>query len=1067
MRVKRHSSFFAAVITLLLTAGCATDKNTSRTRWWKAFNTRYNVYYNGAQAYIDASLEKEQGNRDDFTKMLPIYTVANKTSRDIGRANYARAIEKAQKAIRLYSIKRRPEWTKTRRKTARDVEWLNRREYNPFLWKAWMLLGRAQFMSGDFDEAASTFAYMSRLYATQPAIYGRARAWLAKCYAEGGWLYDAEDVITKIRRDSLHWRAVKEWDNTYADYFLRSGRLDEAAPYLRKAISHEMRRKQRARLWYILGQVEAELGNKDKAYGAFKRVVRLNPPYELAFNARISMTEVLAGQQSEKMIKRLQRMALSENNRDYLDQIYYAIGNIYLSRKDTLKAISAYESGSSKALRSGIEKGVLLLKLGNLYWTRNDYSNARRCYGEAIGLLDNDRADYKQLSERAKVLDELVPFIETVHLQDSLQTLAKMPEQDRNAAIDRIISELRNKEKVERDAQAMANDVQQDGGQGTTVAGMNNQTAQTITQKQGSSWYFYNPVAVSQGKITFQKLWGKRENVDDWQRINKTVVAFGDANEGLSEYKQDSMHVVVEAQNSVDDAKDNLDNDPHKREYYLVQIPFTPQQKAESDKIIEESLFNAGVIFKDKLNNLKQSESFLCRLVNNYSDCERTDDALYHLFLLYSRRGDTVQATAVLDRLKHDFPDSKYTSVLTDPYFYENARFGVHIEDSLYAATYNAFKADNYSEVIVNTAISAKRFPMGANRDKFIFINALAHLNSGDTKGCLDGMESVVVQYPQSEVSKMAGMIINGVKAGRQLYGGRFDMSGVWRQRTEAIDGKDSIKQRAFKAERNTPFTFLIVYAPDSINANKLLFELARHNFTNFLVRDFDIVTDELNGLNRMKVGGFRNYDEALQYARQLYSNAALRQLITHGRTIIISNENLEMLGTQLSYADYEAFYERHFVPLRVSTVRLLTEPETIEYLPQNEMPVDSNESTVTEGEELYNGGVIEAPVNGDDDGITVVPEVNESVETQKAKSAEGVKKQGKQTVQPVKKTAERTKTLRRELWEKTQQQREDTGIDFNDDFQTVPKAKDTKKKALKEETKIEVEDEYYDLGGF
>lgn len=408
IRLKKHIIPLLTVIALAVTAGCSTEKNTSQSRWWHSFNARYNTYYNGSVAYIDGSLEKESGNKDNFTEIIPLYTVGNKNSRELGKANFDRAIEKSQKAIKLHSIKRRPQWTKNRKKTEKDIEWLNRKEYNPFLWKAWMLMGRSQFMKGAFDEAASTFAYMSRLYSTQPAIYGRARAWLAKCYVEEGWIYDAEDVITKIRRDSLHWRAVKEWDYTYADYYIRTGRYAEAIPYLRKVIRHEMRRKQKAREWFLMGQLEAALGHKEKAYKAFKRVIRLNPPYELEFNARIAMTEVMAGTQSKKMIRRLRRMASSDNNKEYLDQVYYAIGNIYISQKDTANAMAAYEKGNAKSTRNGIEKGVLLLTLGNLYWDKEDYDNARRCYGEAIGLLDKERKDYQTLSDRSKVLDELV-----------------------------------------------------------------------------------------------------------------------------------------------------------------------------------------------------------------------------------------------------------------------------------------------------------------------------------------------------------------------------------------------------------------------------------------------------------------------------------------------------------------------------------------------------------------------------------------------------------------------------------------------------------------------------------
>ena len=194
-----------------------------------------------------------------------------------------------------------------------------------------------------------------------------------------------------------------------------------------------------------MGQLQAAIGKREEAYKAFKHVIRLNPPYELEFNARIAMSEVMAKGNAKKMIARLKRMASSDNNKEYLDQVYYAMGNIYLNEKDTVHAISAYEKGNAKATRSGIEKGVLLLHLGDLYWGMEKYSDAQRCYGEAIGLLDKDRKDYQQLSDRSKVLDELVPHTEAVHLQDSLQALAQMDEKDRNAAIDRVISQEERK----------------------------------------------------------------------------------------------------------------------------------------------------------------------------------------------------------------------------------------------------------------------------------------------------------------------------------------------------------------------------------------------------------------------------------------------------------------------------------------------------------------------------------------------------------------------------------------------------------------------------------------------
>lgn len=1089
MKAKKSYILIAVVALVALLASCSTEKNTSRSRWWHSFNARYNTYYNGSVAYIDASLEKENGNKDNFTEMIPMYTVGNKKSRELGKANYDKAIEKCEKAIKLHSITKRPEWTKSRRKTERDIEWLSRKEYNPFLWKAWMLMGRSQFYQGAFDEAASTFSYMCRLYATQPAIYGRARAWLAKSYIEQDWLYDAEDVIRNMQRDSIHWRAQKEWDFTYADYYIHTGDYDKAIPYLKKSIDHEMRKKQKARLCFLLGQLYAATGKNAEAYKAFKSVVRKNPPYELEFNARIAMTEVMGASQAKKMVGKLKRMAASDKNKDYLDQVYYAIGNIYLAQKDTLKAISNYEKGNKKATRSGIEKGVLLLKLGDLYWQQEKFSDAQRCYGEAIGLLDKDRKDYEQLSARSKVLDELVPYTDAIHLQDSLQALAKMSEKDRNAAIDRVIAELKRQEKEQKrleDEKNAQQTMQRNGAMGNRNNTNRNNTAQTQqNNRQNAVWYFYNAMAVQQGKQAFEKLWGKRENTDNWQRVNKTVVGNlnGDADMELTEEQKDSIAKAEQAQDSLEQLKDSAQNDPHKREYYLVQIPFTEDQVATSNLTIMDGLYNSGVIFKDKLDNLDLSKKQFTRLETQYPDFEQKADMYYHLFLLYSRLGQHDVAAGYVEKLKAEYPENQWTILLTDPYFKENAQFGVHIEDSLYAATYDAFKADRLSEAKANAQISATRFPLGENRDKFLFIGGLAKLNDGDSKGCVDDMKAVVEKFPQSKLAEMAGMIVNGVNAGKPLHGARFDLGDVWTRRTAVLADSDSINAKTFDAERNTEFVFMLAYVPDSVDENKLLYQMAKVNFTHYVVRNFDLAIEDANGLRRMVVRGFRNYDEALQYARGLAEQAGLQQLLSGCKAIVISDKNLPLLGTNFSYADYQDFYDKNFAPLKISSQPLLTEPIHV-------APKEDAERETSAPAEAKAGN----ENNSNTDGELLLP-VEEEVKKKAEANEEIIPLEPEKKVEnnnvddtiiplePEKKAENNNvdDTIIPLEPEKNQnagnnENNDDEIIIIDDDsnkatddeiyFEDTPQTQQNKKEAKKQE-KYELEDEYFDLDGF
>ena len=955
MRRLYHSILFLSFI-VLMTAGCSTHKNTAKNRFWQSFTAKYNTYYNGKLAFNDGALEKEKGNKDNYTETLPLFTVGNKQSRQLGKGNFDRSVEKMEKTIKLHSIKAKPEWRKSRRKTEKDREWLSRKEYNPFLWKAWLMMGKAQFQKGEFEEAAATFSYMSRLYQTQPAINSMARAWLANCYTEMNWLYDAEDVMRNMTRDSIPYQAAADWNLTYANYYIRNAEFEKAIPYLKKVIKKERRKTQKAREWFLMGQMESALGHRDLAYKAYQKVVRQSPPYELEFNARIAQTEVMAKGNAKTMIARLKRMARSDNNKDYLDQVYYAIGNIYLMQQDTLRAIAAYEEGNEKATRSGIEKGVLLLKLGDLYWIREKYNDAQRCYGEAIGLLDKERKDYEELSRRSKVLDELVPYTDAVYLQDSLQVLAKLPEKERLEAIDRVIEALKKKEKEEADKAREAeveNALQKQGAIGNRNQPIQpNQPNQNPASKDGQ-WYFYNQIAVNQGKQTFQKQWGKRENADNWRRSNQTVVNLEDSSmppEGdMAEMASDS----IAADNPADTAAENeeaeadtLANDPHNREYYLAQIPFTEEQVAASNLIIMDGLYNSGVIFKDKLDNLRLSEKQLQRLTMQYPDYEQTDLAWYHLFLLYSRMGLHDKAQSCLARLQSDYPESECTILLSDPYFEENQRFGEHIEDSVYAATYDAFKQDKHSVIAANVKLSEERFPLGENRPKFIFIHGLSLLNQGDAKGCVNELKTVVEKYPQSEVTEMAGMIIKGVQEGRQLYGGKFDLDDIWNRRDLTLE-EDSTAVDTLSAERNVPFQFILVYQPDSLNENQLLYEMAKFNFSNFLVRNFDLNIERLQGFSRLAISGFLNFDEALQYARQLYAAEGMAETLRPCRSLVISDINLALIGTRYSYKDYDEFYEKTFMPLQISNEELLQIPEDIEIL--NEEDIDDTESEGTE----------------------------------------------------------------------------------------------------------------------
>lgn len=923
--LKKLVNIIGLVVALMLLAACSTEKNTPLTRNVQGFKARYNTYFNGHEAYKEGVYQQEQGNKDNYTELIPLFITGNKPTVKIGTSNFGTAIEKCQKTIKTHSITKRPEWKKTRPKTAKDKAWLSQKEYNPFLWRAWMLMGEAQFRQGDYMEAASTYAYIQRLFFNKPNIVAKARVLEARCYAEMDWYYDAENVIKEAERDSFPTSYLPMKALVVGDLQLRQGQYADAVLNIEQGLRMSHRPLERTRMYMLLGQLYHKIGRDGEAYKYFKKVIRRNPPYDLEFNARIQMTEAMAKGKAKQMIRRLTAMSKNDKNKDYLDQVYYAIGNIYLAKGDTMRAIWAYKDGVEKSTRNGIEKGVVMLHLGQLYWDTEKFVDAQKCYSQVLGLLDKERDDYKEADERSKVLEDLLPYATAVETQDSLQAMAAMDSVARMKKIHSMIDELKKKEKEEeKKALDAANNSSASGNR--RVPGSANGRPGAAQNGRGTAvWYFYNPTSVAAGKKEFEKKWGKRELADDWRRSNKTVLGdFSDGAEadslvGDSLAAADSVAVKDDDRKLSKAEKDSIKaeeyaNDPHRPEYYLKDIPLTEEQKAESDALLVDGLYGSAVIYKDQMENLPLAEKTFKRILIDFPDFSEMNGVYYNMFQLYSREGRRDEAEVYRQRLIEEYADDEHAKLIADPLFEYKGMYGKHIEDSVYAAAYDAFKAGDYSTVISNSQKMASDYPNGANRARFMFLEALSRLEQGDKDHFMSDLKALVEKYPQSSVSELAGLYVKGLKEGRLLHAGSFEMGSIWDRRMSVADEMDSLAlDSAFTQEKNCDFVFVVAYEHGSVDENQLLYEMARYNFTSFSVRNFDISIVPSEGIDMLQVRTFLNYDEAYIYMHRLLNNADMAYKLDGLKTFIISEDNLKKLMKGLSFSDYFDFYDANF----------------------------------------------------------------------------------------------------------------------------------------------------------
>lgn len=933
-RISNVFGFLAATVFVVALGGCNTSKNTATTRFIKGFKSHYNTYFNGQQAYLEGLTQKRAGINDNYMNTLPLLMAGNEDAKKLGSSNFETAVTKCEKTIQVHSIHSKPVRKSGQRLTAKDKEFRLRTEFNPFLWNAWILMGKSQMEKGDFVDAASTFAYTARLYKMQPEIKCLAQSLQAVCYAELTWYYDAEHLLDEVRRAGVPKEAKRYYGQAYTNLYIHQKKWKEALPYLQEEVKHMKHGVEKGRGCFLLSQVYERLGMKKEAYNALSKCIRQSPPYEMRFNAEIAQTEVITGKSVKSKISKLKGMARKSNNKNFLDQVYYAMGNAYLHIPDTTKAINAYEFGGKNSFKKGIPQGMLMLQLGDIYWNREQYSDALRCYKIAVSKIKFENDRFQEIRLRSKVLETLAPHTDVIHLEDSTQALTRMSEKDRNDAIDRTIAiEKKKMEEAEKQRKDSIFKARTSGGRVSATKTDNKTAAKTAsTTSKSGVWYFYDQNTINQGMELFQKQWGNRANEDNWRFSDKSgsskasssssqTTATGNDAVDLAK-KEEAMSDSVRAANkrkkkgTVDP---NDSTDKLSRAYYMTRLPFSQDKLKASNDRLKNALFGAGVIFKDKLDDFPHAKKYLNRLYAEYPDFEPMDLLLYHLFLMELHWGTRDQANVYRDRMAAEFPDSKYTLLITDPYYEEKQKYGVQMEDSIYAEAYNAFRINDYATLVRDCKLSDEKYPSGANRPKFLFLKSMALLQEGNMKDFVQTLQNIKKDFKDDPIAEIAGKYIEGIQQGKKPVGGSYALSDFWASRqTLSAEASDSLHNDTLTAERLEPFSFIMQYSTDSVEEGKLLYNVSRFNFTSFSVRNFDIKIIQSKPLNQMLITGFSNFDEAYTYTKDLYADSTFRLTMKGVTPILVSDHNAQMIGTKYTMEEYLDFYKRHFVPIRV-----------------------------------------------------------------------------------------------------------------------------------------------------
>ena len=891
---------------LLILTTCSTKKNTPMARLYHNTTMKYNIYFNGNEAFKRGMKKINSTNVDNFNEILPVFIDTKDENTQAVAGDMEKAILKASKGIKLHSITSKPSKKKTG--TSKKAQAFNKKtEFNRWVDDAYLLMGKAYFIRKENLDARYNFEYIIRQFPEEQVKYD-AYIWLTRNFLEQRNFTEAKEKLDYIEaQKDFPRKKLANFNTIYADYYLKQKKYEDAIPKLQKAIDGTKKRSEKQRYTFILAQISEKKGNIAQATELYKKSQKRNNNYEMVFNANINMAKCAAmqGKNVKDIRKKLNKMLKDEKNVDYKDRIYYAIAEIDKSQGDIPNAIKNYKLSSETSISNDYQKAVSCLCLGEIYYSKLDYKNAQIYYDTAIMFLPATYDNYNSIRTTSLNLTELVKYTTVVEFEDSVQRLANMSPKDRNKIIDDIIAALLEQERIQREQEnlAMQNSMLFDRRYGSN--------SNVLTTTQSGKWYFYNQAQLSMGKNDFTKRWGNRKNEDNWRRKNKAIMADFGGEEELANNENNTQ------------TQQKANTNPKSREYYLEDIPLTDSAMKASHVKITDALYNIGRIYKDLFTDYPKSINAFEDLNKRYPTNIYQLVSYYDLYLLNKMVNNMPEAERYKNLIISNYPESNHAKLLMNPNFVKEVEAKELADNQLYVNTYDKFMDGDYNGTLRNINKffdeNDSKHPLAP---KFDFFKTLLVIKDGDTTQFKTALVDFMQKYSKDDLATVAQNILH--------YLGTTDIQAFIEElktRPEAKKKNENnlaenqgsnagTEEQLFTYDTNAEHYYVIYVKSADTDMKRVAFEVRNYNIFNFSMRTFNVVNYPFNqNFELVTVRSFKNQRQASNYSKMLASCKEVFDLLkdTNYKVFVISAENFTKLTTNKNINAYLKFFDEKY----------------------------------------------------------------------------------------------------------------------------------------------------------
>ena len=828
MRLGSKIQLFTLLLIATFLTSCSNQESWAYKEWHNTL-AHYNTFFNAEQKWLETVETTREGYKDDFRKPI---SLINYGTIDILKGNQAAMDEVIKKASTMIDKHPRSKWVDD----------------------AYLLNGKAYFMKGEISAAIDLFEFVQSHF-TDPKIQFSAQLWIARSFYVKGQYIDAEILVQNALKNPDFPNSL----TTEANYLLGAmqfalGKYSQAAAPLEIALLGKQTRMDKYRLHFALGYCYITSKEYEKAEIHYSKISKLNPPYELAFHARMSQVNILSAKQENyaKANKVLGKMLKDDKNIDYLGTIYISMGENELKAQNVPMAIKRFNQ-AIQLTQNSEHKTNAYLALGNYYFANHQYEQSAKYYDSANNIIDKSHPDFESIVQRNDILSDLLKEVLTISTNDSLLRMAKDPDWRAKKIAEAIEREKKAQEAALK-AQNVANQkkantgFQNPGmvGPGGMNAGggMGNPMDNMGSSSTSSSFPFYNQATRTKGQQEFVKLWGTRENRDYWKYNSKKVQT--DNSSPNSSAGQDSSNVATtdskKDKPSIDTTSIPSNISANEKKYY-ADLPLTSEAQNRNQSAVAQSLFEAAKIYQDRLIEYPEAIRLYTELVRRFPNSENTPQALYELVKLNKQSGDYSQADEWKAQLYTKYPKSVYVRMLetggTLSDLAQNAS-GNQAIDSLFEIMVTAYTKGDYNEAIAIKQSSDRNFAGNYIQSKFDYLQALCFIKKGDITKGISLLEQVVLDYPSSDISLRARDIIEAQQ--------RLKLESEVTAGNTASNATNSGAK--FKiASPNEPLDIIFVFAKGT-NANMIRATISDFNKKQFSFEKLNIASPLLIGSN-------------------------------------------------------------------------------------------------------------------------------------------------------------------------------------------------------------------------